>query len=199
MNVKSAWGKTKVFFTKVGKKNVIIGCSILLIGCAVALNWALFGSAKKSSAPDYSVSSGMTTGNGGGTVVGTNTGGTTDEKTSSDDESYFATSQINRRRARDEAMEVLQSVADSESTNAEAKEKALADIQKIAADMENESNIESLVVSKGFEKCVAVVSGGTASIVVKGDELLDTEIAQINEIVYEQTGIMPENIKIICK
>lgn len=199
MNVKSVWGKTKGFFTKVGKKNVIIGCSILLIGCAVALNWALFGSAKKSSAPDYSVSSGMTTGNGSGTVVGTNTGGTTDEKTSSDDESYFATSQINRRRARDEAMEVLQSVADSESTNAEAKEKALADIQKIAADMENESNIESLVVSKGFEKCVAVVSGGTASIVVKGEELLDTEIAQINEIVYEQTGIMPENIKIICK
>ena len=198
MNVKNAWGKTKVFFTKVGKKNVVIGCSVLLIGCAVALNWALFGAGKKSEAPDYSVSSGMTQ-SGGGTVVGTNTSGTPEEKVSADDESYFATSQINRRRARDEAMEVLQSVADSESTNAEAKEKALADIQKIAADMENESNIESLVVSKGFEKCVAVVSGGTASIVVKSDELLDTEISQINEIVYEQTGIMPENIKIICK
>ena len=44
-----------------------------------------------------------------------------------------------------------------------------------------------------------VVSGGTASIVVDSDSLVDSQLSQINEIVYEYTGILPENIKIIHK
>lgn len=196
MNAKGAWEKAKSIFRGIGKRNLVIAVSVLLIGCAVILNWTLFGGDGDESF-DYSAASGMS----GGAVIGTNTDGSAldADADEADSESYFATSQVNRRRARDEAMEVLQSVVDSESAAAEAKEKALSDIKKIAADMESESNIESLIVSKGFEKCVAVVSGGSASIVVKSDELLDTQISQINEIVYEQAGISPENIKIIIK
>ena len=65
--------------------------------------------------------------------------------------------------------------------------------------MESESNIETLVLSKGFEKCVAVVNGDSASIIVKSAGLLPSEVAQISEIVYEQTGILPSNLKIIEK
>ena len=63
--------------------------------------------------------------------------------------------------------------------------------------METEANIESLIVAKGFEECVAVISGDSASIVVKSEGLLASEISQINEIVYEQSGISPVNVKII--
>lgn len=196
MSAKTVWEKTKEAFLKIGRKNLVIVASLMLICCAVILNLTLFGGTSENEGYDYSAASGMS----GGAVVGSNTDGLSlDALSEADDESYFATSQVNRRRARDEAMEVLQSVVDSESVDAEAKERALSDIKKIAADMESESNIESLIVSKGFEKCVAVVSGGSASIVVKSDELIDTQISQINEIVYEQTGISPENIKIIKK
>lgn len=194
MKLKEMWKKIKEFFGKIGKKNLVICCSVLLIGAAIALNLMLYGSRDRGEGYDYSASSGMTATNMVGTVTGNASGSTSD-----DAGAYFATSQINRQRARDEAMEVLQGVVDNESVDAEAKERALAEINQIASDMENESNIETLVVSKGFEQCVAVVSGGTASIIVKGDELLDTQISQINEIVYEQTGILPENIKIIKK
>ena len=194
MKLKEMWKKIKEFFGKIGKKNLVICCSVLLIGAAIALNLMLYGSRDRGEGYDYSASSGMTATNMVGTVTGNASGSTSD-----DAGAYFATSQINRQRARDEAMEVLQGVVDNESVDAEAKERALAEINQIASDMENESNIETLVVSKGFEQCVAVVSGGTASIIVKGEELLDTQISQINEIVYEQTGILPENIKIIKK
>lgn len=194
MKLKEMWKKIKEFFGKIGKKNLVICCSVLLIGAAIALNLMLYGSRDRGEGYDYSASSGMTASNMVGTVTGNTSGGTSDDASA-----YFATSQINRQRARDEAMEVLQGVVDNESVDAEAKERALAEINQIASDMENESNIETLVVSKGFEQCVAVVSGGTASIIVKGEELLDTQISQINEIVYEQTGILPENIKIIKK
>ena len=63
--------------------------------------------------------------------------------------------------------------------------------------METEANIESLIVAKGFEECVAVINGDSASIVVKSEGLVAAQISQINEIVYDQAGIEPLNIKII--
>ena len=74
---------------------------------------------------------------------------------------------------------------------------ALAQISALAGIMEAESNIESLIVAKGFEECVAVISDGSVSIVVKSDGLKPAQISQINEIVYEQAGIKPVNVKII--
>lgn len=112
---------------------------------------------------------------------------------------YFSVAQINRQRARDEAMEVLQTVVEGAATQAEVKDKALADIASIAADIENEATIESLVKGKGFEECVAVISGENANVVVKSDTLLPNEISQIQEIVYEVAGIQPANLKIIEK
>ena len=83
------------------------------------------------------------------------------------------------------------------TVDATAKEEALAEINKMAKVMEAEANIETLVVAKGFAECVAVISGDGASIVVRGDDLQAAQISQINEIVYEQSGILPVNIKII--
>jgi hypothetical protein len=42
-----------------------------------------------------------------------------------------------------------------------------------------------------------VLSGENASIVVKSEGLMASEISQINEIVYQQAGILPTNITII--
>ena len=79
------------------------------------------------------------------------------------------------------------------------KTEALDGIAQIALDIENESNIETLILAKGFEKCVAVVNGDSASVIVKCSGLLPSDIAQISEIVYEQAGILPANLKIIEK
>ena len=63
--------------------------------------------------------------------------------------------------------------------------------------METEANIETLIEAKGFEECVAVINNDSASIVVKSEGLQAAQISQINEIVYEQAGISPVNVKII--
>lgn len=109
----------------------------------------------------------------------------------------FAEMTLSRRQARDEALEVLTGVAESSSAIDSMKQEALSELQAIATDIESEANIESLVMAKGFEECVAVVNGDTASVIVKSDGLLDTQVAQISEIVYEQTGIHPDNLNII--
>ena len=94
-------------------------------------------------------------------------------------------------------MEVLQAVVDNSASTTTAKNEALAEINKMAKIMDTEANIESLIRAKGFTECVAVINGDSASIVVRSDGLIASEISQINEIVYEQAGIQPINIKII--
>jgi len=166
---------------KIGKRNMIIMAAVLLIGAAVWVNWMFFA--------DNDPADGM--GDGLTNVSG-------DAETEAEGDTYFATMQVSRKRARDEALEVLQSVVDSTDADEAVKAQALTDINRLALEMNAESNIETLVMAKGFEDCVAVINGDTATVVVKakGETLLANEIAQINEIVYEQAKIDPVNIKI---
>lgn len=168
-------------FRKIGARNLVIILSVLLIGGAVYANWRLFGKAKtaETSKPASEI-----TQNG---EAGTKT-----------PESYFAASQVERRRARDEAIEVLQNVVDNSTTetDASAKEEAMSGISTIAANIALEANIESLIKAKGFENCVAVINGEKASIVVSSEGLKPNQLSQILEIVYVQASILPENVTI---
>ena len=186
MKFENAKEKFKNFCRKVGKRNFIIIGAVVLIAAAVAINLVIF-SRERSKGFDYDKSAGME-------VSGT-TAGTTD--TASAVDSYFASVQLSRQRTRDEAMEVLQAVVDNSASTTTAKNEALAEINKMAKIMDTEANIESLIRAKGFTECVAVINGDSASIVVRSDGLIASEISQITEIVYEQAGIQPINIKII--
>ena len=174
---------------KVGRRNFIIMGAVLLTAVAVGVNLIMFAS-NRDDGYDYDQSAGMDAGTAdtsGGTSTGT-------QQTS---DSYFSSIQVNRQRTRDEAIEVLQAVVDNESSTETAKNEALAQISKLADIMEAESNIETLIVAKGFEECVAVISDDKVSIVVKSEGLQAAQISQINEIVYEQCGIKPVNVNII--
>ena len=167
---------------KIGKRNMIIMAAVLLIGAAVWVNWLFFADGDDGYGGYGDVNGGVADATGAET----------------EGDSYFATMQVSRKRARDEALEVLQSVVDSTDADEAVKAQALTDINRLALEMNAESNIETLVMAKGFEDCVAVINGDTATVVVKakGETLLANEIAQINEIVYEQAKIDPVNIKI---
>ena len=174
---------------KVGRRNFIIMGAVLLTAVAVGVNLVMFAS-NRDDGYDYDQSAGMDAGTAdtsGGTSTGT-------QQTS---DSYFSSIQVNRQRTRDEAIEVLQAVVDNESSTETAKNEALAQISKLADIMEAESNIETLIVAKGFEECVAVISDDKVSVVVKSEGLQAAQISQINEIVYEQCGIKPVNVNII--
>ena len=169
---------------KIGKRNMIIMAAVLLIGVAVWANWLFFSNDSDGYDGYDDVNGALSDANGA--------------ETDATGDSYFATMQVSRKRARDEALEVLQSVVDSADADEAVKTQALTDINRLALEMSAESNIETLVMAKGFEDCVAVINGDSATIVVKakGETLLANEIAQINEIVYEQAQIHPVNIKI---
>ena len=184
--------KGKIFgengiFAKIGRRNLVIVMAVLLVGLAVYLNYAWFfnstgdiGYGSNNMQDQY--------GDAGTNAVPEN-----------GKDSYFTATAAGREKARDEALDVLKTVVESEDALQETKDAALADISRIALDIEQESNVETLVKAKGFANCVAVKSGDTISVVVESDGLLPSEVAQIKEIVYEQTGIKPAGVTIIEK
>lgn len=182
-------GKFRLFIMKIGKRNIIITASVLLIGVAVLLNWVLFSGGKtgKDGYKGYDKPDGSQKEQKG------------DDAPTDQSGTYFSATQVSRQRARDEALEVLQSVVDNKESSETVKTEALAGIAAIADEIQKEANIESLVTAKGFEQCVAVISGEKVQIVVKAEELQPAQIAQINEIVYAQTGIAPTGVTIINK
>ena len=184
--------KTAAFFkkaySKLGKRAVIVAVCVLLVGLAVFLNvvlWKTPTDLTQTPTPANAALSGAET-------VDDKT-----EKTAEEPTGYFAEVVLSREKARDEAIEVLSGVIASDTAVEEMKADARAQIERMAKDIEDEANIETLIRSKGMGECVAVISGDKANVVVKIDGMTDAQVSQISEIVYEQSGIIPANLKII--
>ena len=173
---------SKVLSSKL-TKSLAVFIAVLLIGAAVFVNYKLFY--------DPVDAMGFGDGNMQNNFDSAATGG------GASVENYFTATALNRQQSRDEAIDVLKLVSESEDSSAEAKAEAEAKIAKIAADMQNESTIETLVKAKGFEECVAIISDNSVSVIVGAESLQVSEAAQILAIVYETTGIDPENVSII--
>ena len=178
--------KIKKFFSSRAIRGTVVVCAVLLIGLAVYLNYRWF----------YDPLGAMGYGDGN-MSDGYNDNST--ETGADGTETYFTSTALNRQEARDEAIEVLKLVTEDEDASAEAKAEAASKIARIALDIQNEANIESLVKAKGFQDCVAIISDSAVSVVVGADAITAAEAAQILTIVYETTGISPSKISIINK
>ena len=179
--------KLKKFFSSKTARSLVVVSAVLLVGLAVYLNYQWFydpvnsmGYGENNMDDNFSDS--------------TTVGGDADTE-----ENYFTSTAINRQEARDEAIDVLKLVTENSEASEEAKADAHEKISQIAVDIQNEANIETLVKAKGFEECVAVISEDSVSVIVSAESLNASDTAKILSIVYETTGIAPENVSIINK
>lgn len=170
-------------------RSFVIVCCVLVAASAVVV-WK----SVSASSPELPEAESGTKVLGNAVLVGSET----DDNAETDDV-FFASAVINRERTRDEALGVLQTIADSPDAMPDAKKDALSSIASLVDEMNVEANIEMLVRSKGFEDCVAVFSEGRCSVIVKSDGLLEDDVAQILSIAVEQTGLAPSGINIIEK
>ena len=162
----SVLDRVKDFFARIGRRNLIIIGAVLLVGVAICLNWVLFAD-NGDGGYDY--------GDGSGTA-----GNEVENNETSEVLAYFASTQVSRDRAREEALAVLQNVVDSAEADSAEKAQALEDIATIANNIEAEANIEAMVMAKGFEQCIAIINDGMCTVVVMTEGLLASHMSQIN-------------------
>lgn len=115
------------------------------------------------------------------------------------DNDYFARARYERDCARSEAAELIAASTQDGEQSEQIAEKNAEKLEMYAKNMEDETAIENMVIAKGYLDCVAFVDRDSVRVVVKTDELQAEGVAQIKDIVVEQTGAKTTQIKISNK
>lgn len=117
-----------------------------------------------------------------------------DQKTSNE---YFAAVRLSRQEARDSAVSLLQeTMAYSEDAQSAQSNEKLEQIVEMAL---CEAQIESLIIAKGYEECVAYISENGISVAVATPEggLQPTDVAVIADIVLSQSDCSLDDIRVV--
>ena len=127
----------------------------------------------------------------------TQTTETSTKATSKDD--YFVTSRLGRDTMYSQMIESYQKILESTSISEEQKAISSQEITKIN-DTKNAIMIsENLIKTKGFEDVIIFVNDKSISVIVKGENLEQDKIAQVQNIVSREMKAEIENIHISNK
>ena len=177
----------KIQWKKNWKRPAVVLAVLVLVGASVYLNWRYAGNVEETSK-----------------VLGQSTlvnGQTTEAQadTSSDGgEDYFSTARLSRKQARDTAISMLEDAKGEENASEEVANEASETLQVLAGYTVAETQIENLVVAKGYADCVAFMGADSISVVVSAPDGLEAEdVAKIKDIVIAETSYNAGQIKIM--
>ena len=178
---------------KIWKRNAIIAVVMVLICGGIYLNWLY----EKDSVDLTNVLDADKI-MGESTLVLNDNNDYVQEAANADtnDGSYFAQMRLSRQNARDEAVSLLQEVmayAEGEDVTQSSQK-----LEAIISEALAESQIESLVIAKGYEDCVAYISEEGISVAVSMPEegLQQGDVSLLADIVMAQTDYTLSDIRI---
>lgn len=197
---------------KFGKKQLILAGLVLTLGAAVYLNWQFSSNTDLLSGADaVSVSKELGEAEFVNTSSDKKAGESATEKTTQSEKStnsektttaekgsdeYFAQAKVDRQQTQDKIAEMTQDVLESSEESESAKTEAVAKAAELATIMEQQTNVESIIKSKGFDECMTFIQNGECSVIVKDSDLTADDAMIIKDIVVGQTGISSDKVKI---
>ncbi|MDR7870008.1 MAG: SpoIIIAH-like family protein [Tissierellaceae bacterium] len=125
--------------------------------------------------------------------------GEMDKEVANFDRNYFVEYRLSRDKLRANLIDRLSSIVNNDKTNDTMRTEAQSEIINIGKISETELQIEALIKSKGFDEAVVLLTDEDIKVVVSVDELTDTEMVKILDIVRSETDFDMDNIKIIKK
>ena len=192
------------------KRNAVVATVLVFVCAAVYLNWRYAGNIADQAAPASQSQQGETGGEEGGGVkvlgdaalVGGEvvpSEGLTGVSGEVSAGNYFDTARLSRQQSRDNALALLREASTQESADQAALDEANRAIQTLAGYTMLESQIENLVVAKGYADCVAFMGENGVSIVVAAaeDGLQTEDAAKIMDIVLSETDYKADQITIM--
>ncbi len=112
---------------------------------------------------------------------------------------FFESARISRSEARDAAIDLANQALMQPEITKEERELLANSLSEISKNTALESNIESIVVAKGFYDCVTFINEDTAKVIVamSEGELDESEVSKIVEVIVSETEIKPSNISVV--
>ncbi|HHY14076.1 MAG TPA: SpoIIIAH-like family protein [Thermoanaerobacterales bacterium] len=102
---------------------------------------------------------------------------------------FFIEYKLKRDRLRSKEIEILQEIVQDPNIDTETRHEARDSLQKIIRDMENELIIENMIIGRGYDDSIIVLSKEFALVIVKSEGLEDKKVAQICDIVSNRTNL----------
>lgn len=110
---------------------------------------------------------------------------------------FFTNYRTDRTETRNQEMLYLDAIIASEATSATAKDNAEKEQMELIANMEVIMRIENLITAKGFSNVAVATSKGIMTVMVETNGLTSQEVAQIVDVVINNSDYSYDNIKII--
>lgn len=112
---------------------------------------------------------------------------------------YFAEARLTRQVSRDEALELLQTAATAETASQETIDSAMNAISAMANCSMQETQIENLLIAKGFEECVVYIGNESVTVAVPAPEegLSEEAVATITDLICNETEYDAAQLSII--
>ena len=112
-------------------------------------------------------------------------------------QNFFNSYRTERDTTRNQEYLYYQVILDSANASDSAKMSAETNLAQLAAIKEKELLLEGYIKSKGFEDAVVSFTQNFVNVMVSAESLTEAEVAQIVQVVQEQTSKSIDNIKII--
>ncbi len=207
------------------KKEIIAAALVVLIGTAGYLNWSYQDTIHVTDGDSY-IETGQKLGeaqyvnsteeveeNGEnaenteaeGTAQNTEAEETSENKeqdgaaveTVSDTGGYFEQAKLDRENARAKSLEILNQTAENTKFDEEIRKKAGDQILSTAANLEKETEIESIAQSKGYSEICVYIDEERVNISVRKDGFSGEDVVKLTDIATDQLQIPAKNIKIV--
>ena len=176
----------------IGKKQLVLSFLTLILGVAVYLNYVLADGNGLVTAQTSRTQTAQSA--GADDLASYGTAEMVSATPSKAD--YFAQARLDKQSSRDQAVQTLQSIiGGGDLSNDEMVANAINAVG-LSKQMESESVIENLILSRGFSDCVVYLDGDSAKIVVESSGLGASQAAAIKEIVLTEADIPAEGIRI---
>lgn len=178
----------------IGKKQIVAGGLVILLGAAVYVNY-LYSGGNRIETDDKKEA--QTASYGEIRFVDADASGKSVSLSSEESDEYFAQARLDKQKSRDESIEVLQTFYYGGDSTSDELAVITEDVREVSGYIETESKIENLLKAQGFADALCYLTGTTANVVVKTQGLDTAQAAQIKTTLLGEIAIPAENITIV--
>lgn len=168
------------------KRNLTILTVVLFVAAAVYFNWSYnnrFGAADadRVMAEDEAMAEAMA------------------QESAQPVSDYFSEARLTRQQTRDEAMRLLENAVEADGASQETIDSVMTAISAMAQESVTETQIENILLSKGYADCVATVTADGVSVAVPAPEegLTAEQVAAITDAVTADTDYAASQLKVV--
>ena len=112
---------------------------------------------------------------------------------------YFAAVRLSRQQARDNAVELLQEAMAYSGQDGGKDVESAMELEEIVQTALSEAQIESLIIAKGYQDCVAYMTSEGISVAVSSPDggLQSEDVAVIADVVMSQSDYGLKDIRVV--